>query len=133
MRKFFISFIFIAAASLASPSQAQYYGGTSYYNDMANYTYFWNYATDAQKAIFGIDQFFGALNYSVGYHRQTKAAEQAINQGRNQLENYKSLKRYVTEGPVPFASHAPDGRPRSEKIRWEDIQSIDGTGFGDNP
>ncbi len=132
MRKF--SFLLLFSFMLwSSSTQAQYYGGTGYYNDIANYSYFWNYATNAQKAMFGIDQFFGALNYSVDYHRRTRAAEKAINAGRNQLENYQSLKRYVTEGTPPFASHGPDGKLRSEKINWEDVHSIDGSGFGDNP
>lgn len=133
MRKFLILLGFIGLFSFSSGAQAQYYGASGYYNDLANYTYFWNYASSSQKAMFGIDQFFGALNSTVNYHRRNKAAEQAINNGRNQLENYQSLKRYVTEGPLPFASHGPDGKPRSPKISWDDVQNIDGSGFGDNP
>jgi hypothetical protein len=128
MRKSLILLAFLFGLGLAPKAHAQCvsYGcyGSDYYYDLAAYTYFWNNASNSQKAAFAIDQSFGALFSTIAMLEDGKRMENYINSQRNALENYKSVQRYYTEGIPPFATHAPDGKPRSPKITWSDVENI---------
>lgn len=91
-----------------------YHTGPSYWSTMTGY----------DKAYFGINQFFNAVNYSLRTMEQTKAYEQRYQLDANRLENAKSLQRYYTEGIPAFSPVAPNGQARSEKIKWQDVDSI---------
>jgi len=95
-----------------------------YFYDLAAYQYFLQNATTATKIAVGIDMGFSALFSSIQLVQQGRALENQINIRRTRLENYKTVKRYYTEGIPPFASRGPDGRPRSPKITWGDVESI---------
>lgn len=98
--------------------------GSNYYFDLASSTYFLQYASSSEKAAYGIDLAFGAIFSSLKLLNEGRQLENYINAKRNSIENYKSVKRYYTEGIPPFASRGPDGRPRSPKITWSDVESI---------
>ncbi len=125
--------ILLGFLSLALPGMRQSWAqcssmgcGTTpgYYWDLGAYTYFLQNATTATKAAYGIDMGFNALFSSLNMINQGKAMEQEINARRNNLENQKLVERYHTEGIPPFAAQGPDGKPRSPKITWQDVQSI---------
>lgn len=118
-----ILFVFLSSLGISGQALAQCYGcGYGYYNPyMGIYPSSW---TSTQKATFGIYNFFDALNQGINLVEQGAAMEREIMVRRSNLENYNSVKRYYTEGIPPFASVAPDGKPRSPKITWQDVQSI---------
>jgi hypothetical protein len=75
-------------------------------------------------AAFAVSEFFGAIQEGWTMLEQGKQIENEINTRRNNLENYKSVQRYYNEGIPPFAPVAPNGKPRSPKITWQDVESI---------
>jgi hypothetical protein len=115
-----------SGTSAVAQCYSSYYGcaGSGYYFGLASYTYFWNYADKYQKAAYATDMFFGTLQSSIAMVEESRAMENYILQRRDNLENYKSVQRYYNEGIPPFANRAPDGKPRSPKITWDDVQSI---------
>jgi len=129
MKKLLILFVFSLCLLFGSELRAQCvsYGcfNSNYYYNLGAYTYFWNNASNSMKAAYAIDQSFGALFSSLNLIAEGRALENHINARRNNLENYNSIKRYYTEGIPPFATHGPDGRPRSPEITWSDVQSIE--------
>jgi len=129
MKKLLILFGFLVVLGVAPKVQAQCgsFGcmSTGYFFNAAAYTYIWNNASTSQKAAYSVDMAFSALFSSLAFIEQGKRQENYINNRRYNLENYKSVKRYYTEGIPPFASRGPNGRPRSPKITWADVQSID--------
>ena len=100
--------------------KAQYYGGYGYGYGGYPYPWGWNYST----AAFAVDQGFATLQSTWTAVEQTQALENQIQIRRNNLENYKSVQRYYTEGIPAFAPVAPDGKPRNPKITWQDVESI---------
>jgi hypothetical protein len=107
-------------------AQCVSYGCSSsgYYWDLAAFTYFWDNASNSMKAAYSIDQAFSAIFSTISMIEDGKRMENQINAQRNSLENYKSVVRYYNEGIPPFAPQGPDGRPRSPKITWSDVESI---------
>jgi hypothetical protein len=128
MRKILILLGFTLCFGLAQKVNAQcnYYSCASpgYYWDLAAYTYFWDNASNSMKAAYSIDMGFNAIFTTISMLEDGKRLENQINAGRNALENYNSVKRYYTEGIPPFATQGPDGKPRSPKITWSDVESI---------
>lgn len=129
MKKLLILFAFLTVCGFSQKSQAQCSSlgcglGAGYFFDAAAYTYVWDNAPNYLKAAFGIDMAFSAIYSSINLLEEGKALENRINSQRNALENYNSVKRYYTEGIPPFATRGPDGRPRSPKITWSDVESI---------
>lgn len=129
MKKLLILLAFFTVFGFAAKSQAQCgsfgCGSVGYYYNLANFTYFWNNAPGYLKTAYAVDMGFQALFSSISMIEHGRAVERHINTRRNNLENYKSVKRYYTEGIPPFADRGPDGRPRSPKITWADVQSIE--------
>lgn len=127
MKKLLILLAFFMTIGAASELKAQYYGGYygggygGYYGGYGYpYPWGWNYST----AAFAVDQFFGTVQQTWTAVEQTNALENQILIRRNNLENYKSIQRYHTEGIPAFSPVAPDGRPRNPKITWQDVESI---------
>ena len=99
-----------------------YYGGYSYVNSVVGLNP--NYWPKSYVAAYGVNQFFQAVQEGWTMLEQGKAIETEINVRRNNLENYKSVQRYYNEGIPPFAHTAPNGKPRSPKITFQDVESI---------
>ncbi|MDL1873054.1 hypothetical protein FBR05_12780 [Deltaproteobacteria bacterium PRO3] len=116
MKKLLILFGFLLGLGLAGEARAQYYG----YFYGGYYPWGWNYST----AAFAVDQGFATLQQTWTAIEQTQALENHIQVRRNNLENYKSVKNYYTTGIPPFAPVSPEGKPRSPKITWQDVESI---------
>lgn len=115
VKKLLILFSFLLVSAAASQARAQYYGFYGGY-----YPWGFNYST----AAFAVDQGFATLQQTWTAIEQTQALENHIQVRRNNLENYKSVKAYYTTGIPPFAPVSPEGKPRSPKITWQDVQSI---------
>lgn len=111
--KLLILLILLVGLALPASSQAQlYYYGNPFHMSTSN------------QVAYGINNFFGALNDGLNMMEQNRAIEQNMAIRRNNLETYRSLRRLQEEGPLPFAPVAPDGKPRSPQITWDDVQSI---------
>ena len=118
------AFFFIGLA--ASGARAQSCAGCTYYGDMyypsmGIYPQYWS---TSDQITYGINNAFATIQSvtsSLQYDRQVEAN---INSRRNALETQNSLNRLATEGIPPFASISPEGRPRSPKITWQDVESI---------
>lgn len=129
MKKLLIFLGFFGLLLAASPARSQCfsYGCNNnpyYYYDLASYTYFLQNAPSYLKIAVGIDAGFAAIQHGIYLADESKAMNQYMMARRNELENYKSVKRYYTEGIPPFATIAPNGKPRSPKITWSDVESI---------
>jgi len=132
MRKILILLAFLCFF-VSSQARAQCYGyycGSSYTSNYGfsgfnyGYGYYNPYLPKSYQAAYGIYQFFGALNEGITLLEQSHAQEEEIAARRSALENYKSVKNYYTVGIPPFANIAPDGKPRSSKITFQDVESI---------
>ena len=124
--KLLLIFIFLLSLGMAAPARAQYYGGYGYNYGYVNSIvglnpYYW---PKSYVAAYGVNQFFQAVQEGWTLLEQGKAVETEINVRRNNLENYKSVQRYYNEGIPPFAHTAPNGKPRSPKITFQDVESI---------
>lgn len=126
LSKLFIFLGILIAFGFATEAKAQNYGFGSYYGNYASSVVGLSpvYYTGYQQAAWGVNQFFGAVQESWTLLEQGKRVENEINIRRNNLENYKSVQRYYNEGIPAFAPIAPDGKPRSPKITWKDVESI---------
>jgi len=120
VKKYLILLAFFVAFGLASQAKAQCYGCNIYGGGYYPYPWGFNYST----AAFAVDQGFAALQQTWTALEQTKALENEIKVRRNNLENYKSVQAYYTTGIPAFAPVSPEGKPRSPKITWQDVESI---------
>jgi len=126
LSKLFIFLLFLASFGWGAKAQAQNYGFGGYYGNYVNSVVGLSpvFYTGYQQAAWGVNQFFGAVQDSWTLYEQGKAQENEINIRRSNLENYKSVQRYYNEGIPAFAPVGPDGKPRSPKITWKDVESI---------
>ncbi|MCE9624534.1 MAG: hypothetical protein K8R69_03630 [Deltaproteobacteria bacterium] len=118
MKKYLILLSFFAVFGLASQAKAQCYGCNIYGGGY--YPWGFNYST----AAFAVDQGFATLQATWTAIEQTQALEKQIEIRRNNLENFKSVQAYYTTGIPAFAPVSPEGKPRSPKITWQDVESI---------
>jgi hypothetical protein len=125
MKKLLILLVFLFGCGLSRQSLAQCYGcnvysGAGYYG----YGYYPYYASLDTKIAYGIDSFFYALQDVTNAVAENRAIEADTLARRNQLENNKTIQNYYTNGIPAFAPVAPDGKPRSPKITWRDVEDI---------
>lgn len=118
MKKLLILLTFLLGLGLVTELRAQCYGCSIYGGGY--YPWGWNYST----AAFAVDQGFATLQNTWTAIEQTQALENHIQVRRNNLENYKSVQAYYTTGIPAFAPVSPEGKPRSPKITWQDVESI---------
>jgi len=121
VKKILILLAFFCMAAFAGKASAQcygcnVYGGAGYYP----YPWGWNYST----AAFAVDQAFATVQSTWTAWEETSAIEKNIEVRRSNLENYKSIKEMTTVGVPAFAPVSPEGKPRSPKITWQDVESI---------
>ncbi|MFO1463520.1 MAG: hypothetical protein U1F66_07055 [bacterium] len=123
MKKILILLAFFGVLGIGGMARAQCYGCNVYgYGAGLYYPYpwGWNYST----AAFAVDQAFATIQSTWTAWEQTQALENHIMVRRNNLENYKSIKEMTTVGVPAFAPVSPEGKPRSPKITWQDVESI---------
>lgn len=109
------------SAGISFKAHAQYYGYGSVTSVVGLNPYYW---PKSYVAAYGINQVFQAVQEGWTLLEQGKAVENEINARRSNLENYKSVQRFYNEGIPAFAPIAPNGKPRSPKITWQDVESI---------
>ena len=125
MKKILIYFSFLAVFCLFGSIKVEaqvysYYGySTPYYH-----TNIFKHMTKTDMAIYSINSFFGALDSALYNLEQIKAYERYVQTKSNQIEDMKSLQRYYTEGIPAFSPVTPEGKPRSPKINWQDVDRI---------
>ncbi len=121
---FILSFLIFILLSFQKTAQAQFNSFFPSYG-YGTYGYYYPYYGSAlDKAYYGTYQFFDTVNEVWSTVENSRATEAQIQNRRNNLENYKTLQRAQTEGIPPFADVGPDGKQRSPKITWQDVESI---------
>ncbi|HCU25549.1 MAG TPA: hypothetical protein DF383_11090 [Deltaproteobacteria bacterium] len=120
MNKLLILFIFLSSFGLASTVRANCYSNCFYGVGYYGSSLAWNEST----GIWAVNQAVGVIQDVWTAVEQGKALEAELQARRNNLENYKSVQRYYTEGIPAFSPVSPEGKPRSPKITWKDVESI---------
>jgi hypothetical protein len=119
-----ITLFLISPVFSPARAEAQYYH-PYFGNGFGSYGYYYPYyGSAADKALYATYQFFGTTNEVWSTVQNNRALEGQIQHRQNNLENYKTLQRAQTGGIPPFAEVGPNGRPRSPKITWQDVESI---------
>jgi len=129
VNKLLILISFLSVFLFGSEARSQcyyncYYGG-GYAGASLSYPFYgaglgWN----ATTGVWAVNQAINVIQDTWTMIERDRAIEAELQARRNNLENYKSVQRYYTEGIPAFAPVAPNGKPRSPKITWQDVESI---------
>lgn len=117
MRKLLVIVGFFSIFSLSSQAFAYGYGFYSY-------PYYFSSMTQAEKINFGVANFFDTAVTVWDTLERNKINNKAIEARQEQIDQYKSIQRYQTQGIPAFSPVAPDGNPRPPSITWQDVQDI---------